>query len=41
MGLQRCVLPRANVDDMNRSLAEDCELVGVGTIGEALETLIA
>jgi DNA repair protein RadA/Sms len=41
MGLQRCVLPLANVDDMNRGLAEGCELVGVGTIGEALETLIA
>jgi DNA repair protein RadA/Sms len=41
MGLARCVLPRVNIDDTNRSLAEGCELVGVGTITEALEMLIA
>jgi DNA repair protein RadA/Sms len=41
MGLRRCVLPRANIDDTSRGLAEACELVGVGTISEALDTLIA
>jgi DNA repair protein RadA/Sms len=41
MGLLRCVLPRANIDDTSRGLAEACELVGVGTIAEALDTLIA
>ena len=41
MGLRRCVLPRANVDPAARSLAQDCELVGVGTVGEALDLLIA
>jgi DNA repair protein RadA/Sms len=41
MGLRRCVLPRANIDETNRGLAESCELIGVGTIGEALEALIA
>jgi DNA repair protein RadA/Sms len=41
MGLQRCVLPRANIDDTNRGLAEACELIGVETIAEALDSLIA
>ena len=41
MGLRRCVLPRANVDPAAQSLAQDCELVGVKTVGEALDTLIA
>jgi DNA repair protein RadA/Sms len=41
MGLRRCVLPHANVDATARGLADECELVGVGTVGEALEVLIA
>ena len=41
MGLRRCVLPRANVDPAAQSLAQDCALVGVRTVGEALEALIA
>jgi DNA repair protein RadA/Sms len=41
MGLRRCVLPRVNIDPAARSLAQDCELVGVGTVGEALDALIA
>jgi DNA repair protein RadA/Sms len=41
MGLRRCVLPHANVDPAARSLAGDCELVGVGSVGEALDALIA
>jgi len=41
MGLRRCVLPRVNIDPAARSLAQECELVGVGTVGEALDALIA
>ena len=41
MGLGRCVLPRGNVDDAGRRQAEPCELVGVGSVAEALDALIA
>jgi len=41
MGFRRCVLPQANLDPATRSLAEECELIGVGTVGEALDVLIA
>jgi len=41
MGLRRCVLPRVNIDPAARSLAQACELVGVGSVGEALDALIA
>ena len=41
MGLRRCVLPRANVDPAARSLGGECELVGVSSVGEALDALIA
>ena len=41
MGLRRCVLPRVNIDPAARGLAQECELVGVGTVGEALDALIA
>jgi DNA repair protein RadA/Sms len=41
MGLRRCVLPSANVDPAARTLAQECELVGVSTVGEALDALIA
>ena len=38
MGFTRVVLPAANVD---RSEPSECELVGVQTVGEALDELIA
>ncbi len=42
MGFLRCILPAANVDPSDRDLAEGgCELVGVRTIGEALDAVIA
>src|SRR4051812_5318241 len=41
MGFKRCVMPEANIDPSDRSLAKDCELVGVRTVGEALEELLA
>jgi DNA repair protein RadA/Sms len=41
MGFTRCVLPDANVDAARRSdaraNADACELVGVRTLGEALD----
>src|SRR5947199_5414278 len=41
MGFKRCIMPEANIDPSDRSLAKDCELVGVRTVGEALDELLA
>jgi DNA repair protein RadA/Sms len=41
MGFQRCILPEANIDPADRSLAPACELVGVRTIGEALDVALS
>jgi DNA repair protein RadA/Sms len=41
MGFGRIVMPAVNVDPADRSLAAGCELVGVRTVGEALDQLIA
>jgi len=41
MGFKRCVMPEANIDPADRSLVKDCELVGVRTVGEALDELLA
>jgi DNA repair protein RadA/Sms len=41
MGFKRCVMPEANIDPSDRSLVKDCELVGVRTVGEALDELLA
>jgi DNA repair protein RadA/Sms len=42
MGFTRIVLPAGNVDPADRALASSgCELVGVRTVGEALDALIA
>jgi DNA repair protein RadA/Sms len=42
MGFTRVVLPSANVDPSDVSLKDgDCELVGVRSVGEALDELIA
>ncbi len=40
MGFRRCLLPEANIDPADRDQQGDCELVGVRTIGEALDELI-
>jgi DNA repair protein RadA/Sms len=44
MGFTRCILPEANIDpsggDAVSSRVGECELVGVRTVGEALEQLI-
>ncbi len=41
MGFTRIVMPSANVDPADPVLADGCELVGVRTVGEALDQLIA
>jgi DNA repair protein RadA/Sms len=40
MGFRRCIMPDANIDPSDRKAAGDCELVGVRTVGEALEELL-
>jgi DNA repair protein RadA/Sms len=45
MGFRRCVLPDANIDPIARQSsrseqADECELVGVRTVGEALDELL-
>jgi DNA repair protein RadA/Sms len=40
MGFRRCVLPDANIDPTDRQGAGDCDLVGVRTIGEALDAAL-
>ena len=40
MGFKRCVLPEANIDPTDRSSSADCELVGVRTLGEALDEVL-
>jgi DNA repair protein RadA/Sms len=41
MGFRRCLMPEANIDPADRQLASDCELVGVRTVGQALDELLA
>ena len=42
MGFTRCVMPAANVDPADPGLASaDCDLIGVRTIQEAIEQLLA
>lgn len=42
MGFQRCIMPEANIDPADRSAASvACELVGVRTVGEALDALLS
>jgi DNA repair protein RadA/Sms len=41
MGFSRCVLPEANIDPSERTAVAGCELVGVRTVGEALDELLA
>ncbi len=41
MGFRRCLMPEANIDPADRGqLAGECELIGVRTIGEALDALL-
>jgi DNA repair protein RadA/Sms len=40
MGFERCVMPEANIDPADRAAASACELVGVRTLGEALDAVL-
>jgi DNA repair protein RadA/Sms len=41
MGFRRCIMPEANIDPADHGqLAGDCELVGIRTVGEALDALL-
>jgi DNA repair protein RadA/Sms len=41
LGFSRCIMPRANLDPSDRSLADGgCELVAVATVPEALDALL-
>src|SRR5437867_12611684 len=44
MGFRRCIMPEANVEpglQLKPSVESDCELVGVRTVGEALDAMLA
>jgi hypothetical protein len=42
MGFSRCIVPEANIDPADRSaMAGRCELVGVRTVRDALDALLA
>jgi DNA repair protein RadA/Sms len=42
MGFRRCIMPEANIDPADRGqLAGECELVGVRTVGDALDALLS
>ena len=40
MGFRRCIMPEANIDPADRAALGACELVGVRTVGEALDHLL-
>ena len=40
MGFRRCIMPEANIDPADRAQTGECELVGVRTVGEALDALL-
>ena len=39
MGFRRCIMPEANIDRAAGSSVGDCELVGVRTVGDALDAM--
>jgi DNA repair protein RadA/Sms len=41
MGFRRCIVPEANIDPADRGSLGECELVGVRTVAEALDHLLA
>jgi DNA repair protein RadA/Sms len=41
MGFERCIMPDANVDPAERASAGGCELIGVRTVGDALDALLS
>jgi DNA repair protein RadA/Sms len=40
MGFRRCLMPEANIDPADKQMTKDCELVGIRTVGEALDLLL-
>jgi DNA repair protein RadA/Sms len=40
MGFRRCIMPGVNIDPAERAGVDACELVGVRTVGEALDALL-
>jgi DNA repair protein RadA/Sms len=41
MGFERCIMPEANIEPAQKTAREGCQLIGVRTIGEALDQLLA
>jgi DNA repair protein RadA/Sms len=42
MGFRHCIMPEANIDPAERAaLSSECDLVGVRTVGEALDVLLS
>lgn len=41
MGFSRCILPKGNIDPRDLSSTDGCELVGVTTVGQALDVLFS
>jgi DNA repair protein RadA/Sms len=42
MGFARCIVPEANIDPADRrAMAGQCDLVGVRTVQDALDALLA
>ncbi len=41
MGFERCIMPEANIDPGDRSASSGCELIGVRTVGDALDALLS
>jgi DNA repair protein RadA/Sms len=41
MGFTRCILPRGNLDPRDMPAADACELVGVASVGNAIDELFA
>src|SRR5437773_1931311 len=39
LGFQRCIMPEANIDPSDRGAGGECELVGIRTVGEAMDEL--
>jgi DNA repair protein RadA/Sms len=40
LGFRRCVIPKVNLDTFDPAVTDSCELVGVTSLGEALDALI-
>ena len=40
MGFTRCIMPEANIDPSDRGAIGECKLVGVRTVGEALDEML-